>query len=380
MPSRSRTPGRVRPFVEADIPQVAEVHRTVFRVPEPRGGSTGEAGPSPALSEAYEDYFRDVFLNGPWRDEGLGSLVYEDGNGGIAGFLGVVPKRMSWCGRALRAAVCSQFVVHPRKRGRAGLRLLSAHFQGPQDLSFTDEANQASRRLWEARGASTCSLFGLRWIRPLRPARLVAAALRKRRGLGLLGRAWAPLAPIADAVAARGMERLLDRPVPRGSTEDLGEGRLLDELSGLSARYALHPCYDDRSLAWILDHATGSGAAARLHRAAVRDSEGRVDGWFVYSVGASRVGEVLQVGARDGHLDDVFGHLLQHASRRGAIALAGRADPRLVDELSDRGCLFHRRGPLMLVHAKRSEVLEPIFRGDAFLSRLEGEWCLRFRP
>lgn len=374
------TSGRVRPFVEADVPQVAEVHRTVFRVPEGDGASPGDEAPSRRLSQAYEEYFSEVFLHGPWRDEGIGPLVYEDGDGRIAGFLGVVPKRMSLRGRTVRAAVCSQFVVHPRKRGLVGLRLLKEHFQGPQDLSFTDEANHASRRLWEARGAGTCPLYSLRWIRPLRPARLVVSALRRRRGFGVLGRAGAPLAPIADAAAARWMPEPLRCPRPRGAAEDLTEEALLHELSGLSTRHSLHPCYDRRSLRWTLGRAKDRGAAARLHTVAVRDPDRRTAGWFVYTEDGSKVGEVLQIGARLGWLDAVYAHLLQHASRGGAIALVGRAEPPFVSELSDRGCLFHRGGPLMLLHAKRAEVLDPIYRGEAFLSRLEGEWCLRFRP
>jgi hypothetical protein len=32
----------------------------------------------------------------------------------------------------------------------------------------------------------------------------------------------------------------------------------------------------------------------------------------------------------------------------------------------------------MLVHSRSPEILQAIHSGTAFISRLEGEWCLRF--
>jgi hypothetical protein len=34
----------------------------------------------------------------------------------------------------------------------------------------------------------------------------------------------------------------------------------------------------------------------------------------------------------------------------------------------------------MLLHAKKPELLEAFDRGHAFISRLDGEWSLRFSP
>jgi hypothetical protein len=35
-------------------------------------------------------------------------------------------------------------------------------------------------------------------------------------------------------------------------------------------------------------------------------------------------------------------------------------------------------GPWVLVHARDPEFVRAFEHGDAFFSRLEGEWCLRF--
>src|SRR5206468_12305888 len=110
MSTAARVTGRagdVRPFVEADIAQVAELHRRVFR--------TGDA-PSAELDRRYRAYFRGHFLDNPWYDEEIAPLVYEDTDGSIAGFLGVVPRRMSIRGRPIQAAVSSQCIVDPGRR------------------------------------------------------------------------------------------------------------------------------------------------------------------------------------------------------------------------------------------------------------------------
>jgi hypothetical protein len=70
--------------------------------------------------------------------------------------------------------------------------------------------------------------------------------------------------------------------------------------------------------------------------------------------------------------------MFHDAWRRGMSALSGRLEPRLLQALSDRYALFHRRGPWMLIHARRPELVSAFERGKAFFSRLEGEISLRF--
>ena len=86
---------RIRAFIEADIPQVVRLHETIV---EPEAAARAGQPPS-------NGYFTQVFLDNPSRDEALPSLVYEDDDGQIVGFLGVVPRRMSMNGEPLKAAV-----------------------------------------------------------------------------------------------------------------------------------------------------------------------------------------------------------------------------------------------------------------------------------
>ncbi len=140
---------------------------------------------------------------------------------------------------------------------------------------------------------------------------------------------------------------------------------------------ALQPVYDARSLAWLLDQAARKTRPGRLRARAVRDRE-RLLGWYLYYVQAGGVSEVIQIAARNDSFDRVLLRLLADAWRHGAAALRGRLDPRYAQELSHRHCWFRREGSWTLVHSRHADVMAAIQQGDAFLSRLEGEWWLRF--
>src|SRR5687768_2377800 len=101
-PAGSRGGGRIRRFGEKDVPLVASLHRTVWG----SGSSALDLGP-------YYEYFSRVFLENPSRNTELPSLVYEEHDGRIIGFLGIVPRRMVMNGRQVLAAVSSQFIVDP---------------------------------------------------------------------------------------------------------------------------------------------------------------------------------------------------------------------------------------------------------------------------
>src|SRR5262245_30731790 len=140
---------RIRPFVRDDIPQVADLHRRVFGV----GAKPYQQPISSKLLQSYADYFEDIFFRNPWYDEALPSLVHEEPSGKITGFLGIMPRRMSFNRRQITLSLSSQFIVDPDSRsGLAGVQLLKTHLGGRSDFTLTDEANNISRKLWEGLG------------------------------------------------------------------------------------------------------------------------------------------------------------------------------------------------------------------------------------
>src|SRR5260370_13115420 len=190
----------LRTFAEDDIPAAAALFGRVY--PKQRWASQA----------ACEAYFREMLFNNPWRDLDLPSWVAEE-DGRMAGFAGVMPRRMLFRGRRIRVAVGCQFMVDPNRRhGLTALQLARAALSGSQDLFIADGANDLSRQMWAALGGTAPLLYNLHWTRPLRPARFALSLLQERRALSsLVTLAARPLAALADALLARGLPRHLNR-------------------------------------------------------------------------------------------------------------------------------------------------------------------------
>jgi hypothetical protein len=186
-------------------------------------------------------------------------------------------------------------------------------------------------------------------------------------------------ARLADAAAARVLPGWLDRTAAGLADDELKTAAMLAHLPEVMDGSALQPDYDARSLAWLLEQAQRKTRHGKLRSRAVLEGGQRLVGWYLYYVRAGEVGEVIQLAARDGYFDGVLRRLLVDAWRCGATAVRGRLDPRHARELSDRHCWFRREGTWTLVHSRDPDLRTAIHQGKAFLSRLEGEWWLRFQ-
>lgn len=360
----------IRAFVVADIPAVARLHGTVF----PEGG--GESRRTP---EAYETWLRDVFVEGPYPGLGFDSLVCED-NGTVIGFLGVVPTRMALDGKRLWATCCTQFGVDPGHRGLAGLQMVRRHMDGPQDLSFSDESEENALRLWEWAGASRIPVASLHFMRPLRPGAWALSLLGQRPALALAARAAAPALALADALLERLPGSHFRRVTPPTTGDELDVATIVASLGPLIGERGLAPVYerDERALAWRLARASGFARRGPLRQTLVRNAAGAELGWYIAYLPHGGTGEVLQVVATPATAAAVLNHMVHDAGMAGVIGLSGRVDPALLQAYSDAYCLFSRRGPWTMVHAKDRALVDRFHRGQVFFSRLEGEWCARF--
>jgi hypothetical protein len=318
-----------------------------------------------------------MFFELPWRDDDAPSLVYSNEEGRIIGCLGIMPRRMRFRGRVIRAAVGHHFMVDRSKRGSlAGVELARRFLRGPQDLSLA-EGNDSSRRIWQFLGGSVSLLYSFCWTRALRPAQYSLSFL-KRRGLPpaaamMLG----SVCQAADASLQLIPQQAFRLRPPSLLSDDLDNVTWLACLSAFASSRSLQPVYDMPSLSWLTQTLEEKRHCGPLYKVVVRTESGRPMGWYLYYLGDSAIAQVVQVGGKEDNMQEVLDHLFYHAWQRGAVAVTGPMDPTLCGPLSQSHCMFHRPDNCwMLVHSHDQQILNAIHAGDAFLSRLEGEWWI----
>lgn len=356
----------VQPFAESDIPEVADLFRRVLaRVP--------------CSLDRLVPYYRAIFFENPSADPRFRSLVHRGAGGRLSGFLGVVPREMLFRGRPIRLAVSTQFMVDPDVRQRmVGVQLLQQFMRGEQDLSIADRAGAVGSRVWEGLGGFSSVLYGMHWIRPLRPLRFASSMLGKRAGLRLLAGAARPFCALADRLATAVPRSHFRMTPPSTLGEPLSIETMLASFPALAGPRSLVPGYTEAGLSWQLKLMAEDPGRGRLERVAVREAGGRLLGWYLYHLSPGGTSEVVQVAWEKGAVNAVLDHLFYHAWKAGSVALRGRMDPHCAQEVSDKHCLFRRQGPLTLIHSRRQDILEAVYRNDAFLSRMEGEWWINF--
>jgi hypothetical protein len=365
----ARAMGGVRPFVEVDIPPVADL---IWKVLHER------KGPAPASLRAH---LRELFLQNPWMDEGIVSRVFENTQGRILGFFGAVPRRMSVQGETIRLAFGSNLVVDPEGRASVtAMQLVRAFMKGTQDVSITDSANEMSRPLLKALGFSIVPIYSLQWARPLRPFQYglnTLARFKKSRALAGLESIMRPASGLADALATSVRVSPFHSIRTGGEDEALDTDTLIHCLNSIPSKHWILPEYDRESLNWVLDFIAKRGVFGDLRKAIVRDKDLKIIGWYIYSLARHGVGEVFQIGAQSASVSVVLDHLFHDAWKHGLIGLQGRMEPQFMQELTSKSCFFFRNGSWTMVQCSKPNLLALLQSGTAFFSRLDGEWALR---
>jgi hypothetical protein len=357
----------VREFLKSDVPQVVHLYWKFM---------SARKGEAPS---ALHDSFTDLYFCNPMRDDSAPSFVYEGISGEILGFFGVTTRRMCLSGDVIRVGFAGNFVIHPKARGGvAAPGLLGAYVASNHDLLLTDSANDISRHLFQRVGFKTIPALNIHWARPLQFGQYAVYAMS--RGMSSKSAAafrfvTKPLCTVVDHMSHKIVR---SGPVPKTAlfAEDLSLETLLHCFAEYHKRYTLWPEYDPELLRWVLQFIRRNKKRGTLNGVELRDESRKIVGWYLYYARPRGIGEVVQVCGKPDIYKAVLEHLFQDAREQGVIALHGVAEYRRISDLSDQGCVFTCRGGWTLAHSRRSELLKILERGDANLSRLDGEWCL----
>ena len=359
----------VRPCAREDLPAAVDLLL-----------SGGQAAPG-VSPEQIRAYCEAVYFDSPWANPDIPSLVTVDAGGRLEGFVGVVPRTMRLGDETLTAAVPGNFVVRAGPDGKvnsfAALAMLKRLFAGPQDLTFTDTANEASRRLWEASGAVNPSTYSLDWFRLIKPATAILQMIEIARGMPLpmSGIAHAG-AGIADVGGAPLLARMARNKAAIFTLEPLAPQALLPLLSGRD-RHQMAGRYTAEDLAWVLDGVAAKAAGRTLRQSLVLDEQGTQAGAFLYILDRKGVAQVLAAPAKEGRFDLVLQAMVSDAAGRGASVVTGAVQPRQAAAYKGQRC-FLMCNQWTLVHSRRAEVLDAFHRGAVRLTALDGERWTRF--
>jgi hypothetical protein len=359
----------LRSFIQSDIAGVADLIWKVLHE---------QTGPAP---NSLHLHLQELFLANPWLDDGIVSRVYEDAQGNVRGFFGAVPRVMSLQGKTIRLAFGSNFVMDPENRGSmASLQLVRTFLKGSQDVSITDSANEMSRQLLRSLGFTAVPIYSLQWARPLRPSAYaidIFCRMKKSSTIKFWGRVASPLFRITDSLAAKLSVSPFRQTSFDAQDEDLDNETLLHCLTTIPSKHWITPQYNQGSLNWVLTFIDNRRVFGSLRKALVRNKNGKIIGWYIYSLPERGVGEVFQIGAESASVGTVLDHLFFDAWQHGLLGLQGRMEPQFMEELTTRSCFFFRHGSWTMIHSNKPELLTAFHSGNLFFSRLDGEWCLR---
>lgn len=346
----------IRPLERADVPMVARLLRSNL------GGSF----------ELHEDFLSATLLDDPWADPELPSLVATAESGSPVGFVGAQVRRMRLGDRALRAVCCSHLVVAPEARaGATGALLLRRLLSGPQDLTWSDTANDVVARMWVVFGGYTDHMRACDWMLVLRPGRWTYGALSSLVLRRRVARDVVPVGAMPLHAAGRQLvRRAFPPPEPLVTSQRASPSAIGEHTPGFAGRGSVRPDHD----ADHLEHVFGlvERTVGRLEsRLVLRD--GDPIGWYAVVDRGSGAGRVIHIAGRDADLDAVVGELVAHARRSGRAVLSGRFEPHLEDPLRRRlAVLGLARRPVM--HTRDTELVGLLGSGSALITQLDGEW------
>ncbi|HUI65855.1 MAG TPA: GNAT family N-acetyltransferase [Bacteroidota bacterium] len=357
----------IRPFTHADIPAVANLFMRVFR---------GSKAPAP---ESVRQCFEELYFNNPWNDGSIESFVNQTSNGEVSGFIGAMPRTMAFQNREITVVVAGNHMVDQENRELfVGSNLLKRLLGGPQDLTFTDSANDISRRLWEKLGAVTLLNYSLRWLRILRPVSYPLSLIGRYSGAPVLRTLFVPAAAVGDRLGRIFLSPPDTAAAKRLTAKSLTPELIVSGLTTMAGSSPLRPHYDAGKLTWLLTQAQTKEQYGGLNARALDHME-TLAGWYLYYGRRGETAEVLQLAARPDTFAGVMNHLFVDAYEQGSPAVMGVVDPRYLREIHAHKCIILLRPMYTTAHARNAELLKPLLLGQAFLSRLEGEWWTRLQ-
>jgi hypothetical protein len=347
----------IRPFDRADLSAVTALLHTELTPETPK--------------EQISHDLAARFIDSPWSDEDLPSLVATDDGGEVTGFIAAHVRRFRFDDRVLKGVCVSDLTVAADRRGgAAGALLLRRMLTAGQDFTFSDTANDDVARMWQTFGGHLDHARACDWMVLLRPIRwlrtLSTEAFLRRLGQGQFPVGAFPFRPATP----RSSHWTFPEPAPDVTVEDVNSATIVEQLPEMTGGFRLWVDYDEQ----YLDHLFKELEShyGQLARRLVRRGK-RPVGWYAFVPRQGGVSRVLHLHTTDRDVDLVLGDLVAQAREQKSAVLAGRYEPHLTPALQRRlAVLGFARRPV--IHSHDPEILATLATSRSLLTQLDSEW------
>ena len=360
---RSLNP-RVRPLVEDDLEQVADLFLQRFR----------KLARTPRARAEIAECMKTLYLDHPSRVGDADALVALDGEGRVGAFMGATRTRFLLDATPLSACVTGTFMASlAPQHAFSAVQLLRETRRIDCDLVVADSANRASLAVCQAMNYFPVSPDSLEWLCVFEPAAFVLGRLKERLAAPALG-ALKPLARALDLAGAAALRRLAP-PAKRGEWRDeaVDDATYVEAVARLSGSFRLRPDLDDTDFLWRIARARERRSAGPLHLRVLYDSSGAPVGAYSAFGGKGEASRVFHCLAAPNAWGRLFDAMCESARERGCIAAQGPLKgPMMAHAYAVRGVVFYYAGG-MLAYTNRPDVRAAILGGEALLGGFAGD-------
>jgi len=351
---------QIRPMTVDDIPQVGRLFYKTFR---------NRASNS---SNAFNDYFQQLFFGSPIYQQQYGSIVHETSAGHISSVVSAVPMQYMVDGAIITARLLCAFMTDPDMPCHGAAELALTMRPRNQDLCFTDSASPASAGAFKAARAALLPVHGLDWCRVFQPAGFFARSAASRSTLGRHA-ARLPIARPVDHIIRRMIPGLHVEPGAGMHDEDMAPELFVATVQDFLSDYPVRPVWSGPELNWILDVARLNASLGDLNIRSVWDQNAELIGCFVYFGRPGMIAQVMNIFSQKGKDALVINRMMYHLEQAGLVAARGHVQPRQLDALSRQRAMYYKHRAHTCVSTRHASVLNAIDRNDMYIGGLAGE-------
>ncbi|WP_425987136.1 GNAT family N-acetyltransferase [Ensifer sp. R-19] len=352
--------GNVRAMEPRDIPIVSSMFTRIFRKREE------------AASEELRQYLETTFFGSPLYTPENGSIVYDDGTGGIGSAILALPMEFTVNGRHTVAKLLCAFMSEG-KAGAVGAACLARAMRAArQDMCFSDNSSPVSADHWVAGGGVVLPIQSLDWRRAFRPLKAWALTIGRQAPLLRSRVVMGPLA-VADRILRRHRPRTKPDARAGCTTRAIDPAAFVECAEPMLLRFAVRPVWSRSEFDWLTAVAGLNSTLGELLSREVVDEGGRVIGAYLYFGKAGETATVLNIVCEAGREFDVTAQMFHSLDAEGYALAVGSAQPFLMNAISrQRWLSFHHRGYFCMV-TRHADLKDAAQRNDIYVGGLASE-------